>query len=134
MRKIFDFYSYFTRFCKKKNICAMLETFISFSYKSGLMFENFFFSKFFKEKKKCSMLPILISYCQRTLTIFDPIFFLSRDSLQLTFLFSYNIISCTVYTLNKLTPFFVFHVTFLRTVEAYIYQINQKQATKLGFN
>jgi hypothetical protein len=52
MRKIFDFYSYFTRFCKKKNIRAMLETFMSFSYKSGLMFENFFFLQIFQGKKK----------------------------------------------------------------------------------
>jgi hypothetical protein len=28
----------------------------------------------------------------------------------------------------------VFDVTFLRTVEAYTYQLNQKQAKKLGFN
>jgi hypothetical protein len=62
-------------FVKDKNICAILQTFISFSYISGLMFEEKKkFPKFFKEKEKCSMLPILISYCQRTITIFEPIF------------------------------------------------------------
>jgi hypothetical protein len=54
MRKIFDFYSYFARFCKDKNIFAMLQTRTSFSYKSGLMFEKKKkkISKFFEEKKK----------------------------------------------------------------------------------
>jgi hypothetical protein len=52
MRKIFDFYLYFARFCKNKNKFAMLQTFIIFSYKSGLMFEIFFFLQIFEAKKK----------------------------------------------------------------------------------
>jgi hypothetical protein len=38
--KIFDFYSNLARFCKDKNIGAILQTLVSFSYKSGLIFEK----------------------------------------------------------------------------------------------
>jgi hypothetical protein len=50
MRKVFDFYSYFARFCKDKNICAILRTLVSFSYKNGLMFEKkkIFFRQIFQ--------------------------------------------------------------------------------------